>query len=184
VAFPTDTFYGIAADPRSDSAVRRLLRAKGRKEPPPLIAAGLDQVKHVAKLSGLAAQLASHFWPGPLTLVLPTRPGRLCRAVVRSGTIAIRVPRHPVARALAKALGSPLTATSANRTGRPPARSASQVEKNLGAEISLIIDGGFSAASSPSTIVASGRGRIEVVRQGCIAAKQISKFLDGWSDDC
>ena len=177
VAIPTDTFYGIAADPRSDAAVRRLLKAKGRGGPPPLVADGLQQVGQVAVLGCLAAQLASRFWPGPLTLVLPARSGRLSKRAIHRGTVAVRVPKHPIVRRLAKAFGSPLTATSANRTGQAPARSASEVEKGLGGDVSLILDGGRSSARLPSTIVAVRRNVVEILRDGCIPAARIRRFL-------
>src|SRR5215831_14189983 len=120
VAFPTDTLYGLAVDPRSDAAVHRLFELKGRRARAalPLIAASSRQVEALCgQLGSTAARLAATFWPGPLSLVFDA-PGSVSVAVHGgSRTLAIRVPAHTVGRALAEAWGGPITATSANRTG-------------------------------------------------------------------
>jgi len=178
VAFPTDTFYGIAADPCSRAAVRRLFGLKGRKKPPPLIAANLEQVLRVAVLKGIAARLGARFWPGPLTLVLPALPGQLDEGVVRQDTVAIRIPRSRIARALAAALGRPITATSANRSGKPPARSAQEVARFIPTGLDLIVDAGRRRAAHPSTIVRVARSGFEIVREGAVSRRRIQAFVD------
>ena len=117
VAFPTDTLYGLAVDPRSDAALDALFALKGRSadRTVALIAASLAQAEDVAELTGAARRLADRFWPGPLTLVVPARGAAGARWRNRpTGLVGIRVPDHPVARALAEACGHPITATSAN----------------------------------------------------------------------
>ncbi|MEO7271418.1 MAG: L-threonylcarbamoyladenylate synthase, partial [Vicinamibacterales bacterium] len=125
VAFPTDTVYGLAADPRQPGAVDRLYEAKGRDRgiAMPLIAASFEQA-HAAALFGPAEQrLAEAFWPGPLSIIVPATVSIAPALRGPGGTVAIRVPDHAVARALAQALGFPITATSANLSGQPAATS-------------------------------------------------------------
>ena len=130
VAYPTDTFYGLAADPRNVEAVRKLFDAKGRSpdQASPLIAATSAQAEQAVEFTDAARILATHFWPGPLSLVLPARPS-VQRAVLGGGeTAAVRVPDHSIARALAGAAGFCITATSANRSGGPPAQLPNDID--------------------------------------------------------
>ena len=118
VAYPTDTLYGLAVDPRNDAAVGRLFSLKGRDAAAAiaLIAADPSQAERAGRFGPVERRLAAAFWPGPLTIVVPAR----CQAVQRlapRGTVGVRVPAHAVARALAAALGECITATSANRSG-------------------------------------------------------------------
>lgn len=155
VAYPTDTLYGLAADPRLPVAVARLFDIKGRSRDMaiPLIAADVTQVEHVATLTQLGRRLASAFWPGPVSLVLDAQ-SNLSRRVCGGGdTVAVRVPDHPVARGLAAALGYPVTATSANRSGEPPASSAVDILQTIGSGLAMLLDGGDVAGGFPSTII-------------------------------
>ena len=151
VAFPTETFYALGADPRSPEAVAEVFRLKGRPEDRrlPWIAASRAQVEAVCVLPESAATLADRCWPGPVTLVLPLR-------AAGGGGVAVRVSSHPLARALAAALGHPVISTSANPTGAPPLTTAAEVRDAFagrGAGRLRILDGGGTPGGEPSVIV-------------------------------
>ena len=151
VAFPTETYYALGADPRSPEAVAEVFRLKGRPGDRrlPWIAASRAQVEAVCVLSGPAAALADRCWPGPVTLVLPLR-------AARGDTVAVRVSSHPLARALAAALGHPVISTSANPSGAPPLTTAAAVREAFagrGAESLRVLDGGRTPGGEPSVIV-------------------------------
>ncbi|MFH2005954.1 MAG: L-threonylcarbamoyladenylate synthase [bacterium] len=168
VVFPTETFYGLAVDPWNETALSRLLERKQRSpdHPLPLILADRDQLSRlVDRVSPEATALMDRFWPGPLTLVLPARPG-LPGALISERGVGVRVSPHPIARALAAGLGSPLVATSANRRGLPPPLSVTEAHRNLG-PVDLTLNGGPTTGGAPSTVVAfSASGEMEVLRQG------------------
>jgi L-threonylcarbamoyladenylate synthase len=180
VAFPTDTFYGLAVDPRSSTAVNRLFAAKKREQDRaiPVIAADLDQVSHgVGVLTPMGERLAREYWPGPLTLVIPASP-LLCHAIHRgSGTVAVRVPNHPVARALARAAGTAVTSTSANMSGKDSPSTADDVLLALSDAVDVIIDAGATPGGAPSTIVdVTGQDPV-LIRPGAIPWERVLKFL-------
>ena len=178
VAYPTDTFYGLAVDPASDAAVAALFALKGREASAaiPLIAASMPQVEAWCGLSPLARRLADAFWPGPLSLICDAPD--LVVPAVHGGrrTVAIRVPDHPIARALASAWGGPLTATSANRSGAPPARSVSGLS-DLHDDHLLVIDGGDTAGGTPSTIVDARGETPMLIRAGAIEWERVLHSL-------
>ena len=155
-AIPTDTLYGLAANPFDGVAVTRLFTVKDRavEKALPLVAASRAQVEAaLGALSPLAARLANTFWPGPLTLIVPA-PATLAPEVTGgTGTVAVRVPDHVVTRALCDACGSPLTATSANRSGEPATANPSDVALALGALLDVLVDAGLTPGGPPSTIV-------------------------------
>ena len=156
VVFPTDTFYGLAADPRHAGAVERVFQAKGRSSTValPLIAADVEQaVAASTGLSGLTLRLAVAFWPGALTLVVDAAPVILSAVHGGTNTIAIRVPDHPVARQLASANGFPIVSTSANRSGEPAVSDADAAVAAIGDLVDLVLDGGATPGEAPSTIV-------------------------------
>lgn len=157
IAYPTDTFYGLGADPRQAAAVARLFDAKGRAgaQAIPLIAAEVEDVERwFGPLAPRTARLAAAFWPGPLTLVIPLRETILPAELTGGGdSIAVRVPDHAIARAVAAAAGGLITSTSANRSGQPPKQHARDVLAEVGASLALIVDAGPTPASAPSTIV-------------------------------
>ena len=156
VAFPTDTFYGLAIDPRMPGAVEQLLRVKTRSTAAgiPLIASDLAQVESdLGALTLSSGRLARRFWPGPLTLVVDASAALDPRLLAGGETIAVRVPDHAVARALAAALGHPITSTSANRSRVSPPTTAAGVVTALGSELTLVLDAGPSPGGAPSTIV-------------------------------
>ena len=156
VALPTDTLYGLAADPFSPAAVARVFQVKGRaaERALPLIAADTQQVTtQLGPLSASAARLAERFWPGPLTLLVAA-PRELAREVAGgTGRVGVRVPANDVARAICRAAGRPLTATSANRSGEPATADPDRVERTLGDRIDLLIDTGPARGGAASTIV-------------------------------
>jgi L-threonylcarbamoyladenylate synthase len=168
VAYPTDTAYGLAADPSRRSAVARIFAIKGREKgkPLPLIAASIGQAKSFVIFGGLALKMARLHWPGPLTIVAPRR------AVGRA--IAIRGPASAGARGIAKGFGGPITSTSANVSGRPATYSGNAVArmfKNRNAVPDLLLDAGTLPLRPASTIVAVRRGKIVVLRQGLIKVR-------------
>lgn len=178
VAYPTDTLYGLAVDPASEAAVHALFTLKGRDASAaiPLVAASTAQVEAWCGLSPMARRLAAAFWPGPLSLICDAPV--LVVPAVHGGrhTIAIRVPDHPIARALASAWGGPITATSANRSGAPPTRSVSGLSDLHGDDM-LVIDGGETSGGPPSTIV-DARGDVPVlIRAGAIAWERVLHSL-------
>lgn len=180
VAFPTETFYGLAVDPRSALAVRRVFELKRRApdQPLPLIAADVDQVlDHVGTMTPLARRLASRGWPGPLTLIIPAS-SQLCDDVhLSTGKVAVRVPADAVARALARSAGHAITATSANMSGEPPAATPDQVVRSFGTGVDVLIDSGPAPAGLPSTIVDVTGAAPVLVRAGVVPWDRVLEFL-------
>jgi len=170
VAYPTETFYGLGALARDPAALERLARAKGRPEgkPLPLVAADAGMVQEVAELEGLARRLADRFWPGPLTLVLPARPGLPDAITGGSGTVGIRVPGSEVARALCRAAGGPIVSTSANPSGGAPPVDVARLDAGLAARLDGILDAGPAPGGLPSTVVSAAGDRLKLLRDGAI----------------
>ena len=173
VAFPTETVYGLGADGLSSEAVAGIFRAKGRPADNPLIlhVASLEAALELWELDEgeevHARRLAARFWPGPLTMVLPARSGRIPNEV-RAGldTVAVRVPSHPIARKLLAAFGGPVAAPSANRSGRPSPTTAAHVLHTLGGRIAAVLEGGATEVGLESTVVDLRKGRCAILRQG------------------
>ncbi len=157
VAFPTETVYGLGGDARSDLAVARIYEAKGRPQFNPLIVhlPDLEAAQEFAQVDARAEDLAAAFWPGPLTLVLPLREGAGLSDLVTAGlgSVAIRVPAHPVARALLQEFGGPLAAPSANVSGRVSPTRAAHVLAGLSGRVAAVLDGGACAVGVESTIL-------------------------------
>jgi L-threonylcarbamoyladenylate synthase len=181
IAFPTETVYGLAGDPASLIAVQKVFDLKGRSsgEALPLIAADVDAARRVAAVwSEAADRLASTFWPGPLTLVVPVDETEVVGlATAGRGTVGVRVSSHPVARALAAV--SPagvITATSANRSGSPALSSAEAVAAALG-PVDIVLDGGDAPGGPPSTIVDLTADPPRLVRAGPIAFEKVLESL-------
>jgi L-threonylcarbamoyladenylate synthase len=178
VAYPTDTLYGLAVDPRQDGAVERLFALKGRSAriALPLVAADVDQARDAGELGPAELTLAAAFWPGPLSIVVPAR-SLVSRGVLGGGTtVAIRVPAHPAARALAAAAGFCITATSANVSGEPAAVWADEVARMLPG-VDVVLDAGRAAGGPPSTIVAVTQAGPLLVRAGAVAWDRVIKSL-------
>ena len=182
VAVPTETVYGLAARADDEAAVAAIYRAKGRPDFNPLIVhvADLAQAESLAQFDAQARRLAAAFWPGPLTLVLPRRADAPVCAAVCAGlpSVALRVPSHPVMRALLAATALPLAAPSANRSGAVSPTRADHVAASLGDRVELILDGGDCARGIESTIVAVRPGGAwSLLRPGPIAREQIAGVL-------
>ena len=181
VAYPTDTLYGLAVDARNDRAVERLFELKGRDTASAiaLIAADLAMAETVAP-GGLGVherKLASVFWPGPLTIVVPIS-SVVSSTLTPRGTIGVRVPAHLVAQSLAAALGACITATSANLSGRPPAVTADEVAAALGDRVDLLLDAGPAPGGAPSTVVEIVDGRLVLHRAGAIAWDRVLESVE------
>jgi L-threonylcarbamoyladenylate synthase len=181
VAMPTETVYGLAGDATNGLAVAAIYATKGRPRFNPLIVhvADADAAWALAEGSPLARTLAERFWPGPLTLVLPARPGNGIADLATAGldTIAIRVPAHPVARALIATAGRPLAAPSANRSGHVSPTMAAHVADDFGPDL-MVLDGGPCAGGIESTILDLSRGGIRLLRAGGIAAETVAGAVD------
>ena len=179
VAYPTDTFYGLAVDPRNADAVRRLFEAKGRApdQATPLIAATLIQAEEAVEFNDVARRLALRFWPGPLSLVLPARPAIDRGALGGGRTAAIRVPAQPLAQALARGAGFSITATSANLSGQPPPQTAFDIADPLLEHVAVLLDGGITPGGAPSTIVDVSEGIPRLVRAGLTAWERVLESL-------
>jgi L-threonylcarbamoyladenylate synthase len=180
VVYPTETFYGIAADPFSPSAMEKLFAIKGRdpQKPIALIAADMEMAFEVAReVLNVARRLASAFWPGPLTIVLPARAGFPPQLIGPDGGVGIRVSPHPIARVLSEKIGGPITATSANRSGEEPATTLQAARKSLGDTVKVFLEGGILGASAPSTVVACDAQGYRIIRSGAISERQLIAAL-------
>lgn len=179
VAFPTETLYGLAADATDARAVERVFALKGRDRGVaiPVIAADRAQVTAwIGPLDPRAERLAAHFWPGPLTLALPAG-ARLPPALLAGGrTVAVRVSAHPVAAALARALGRPITSTSANRSGAPATPLADEVDAAFGDDLDGIVDAGACPGGPPSTVVDVTGAEPRLVREGAVPWDRVLEF--------
>ncbi len=182
VAFPTESFYGLAADPQLEPAVRGLFQAKGRSPDRPvlLLLPSRGRVSEcAARIPAVARALMDRFWPGPLTLVFEAAPSVNPLLTAGTGTIGLRLSSHPVATALARSWDGPITGTSANRSGRPPACAADEVDAGLGPEVACILDGGATAGGGGSTILDVTVEPPAVLREGQISREALGAFLEG-----
>jgi L-threonylcarbamoyladenylate synthase len=180
VVYPTETFYGLGADPLSPAALERLFALKRREpdKPVALIAADSASAFNLARaIPDIAHRLAVAFWPGPLTLVLPARDGFPPALLGSDGGIGVRVSPHPAARALAAGLGRPITATSANLAGEPPATTITETRVAFGVKVKTYLDGGTLTGGAPSTIVAFDSAGFRVLRAGAITEQAIATAL-------
>ncbi len=172
IAYPTDTFYGLGADPDNAAAVRRLFAIKGRQADRPILLLIKDvaQVQQwAAEISPEAEELMRKHWPGPLTLVFKAKERVLPEVTARTGTIGLRVPGNAVTRQLLAFLGTALTGTSANVSGGPSPKTAEDAGEAAGSAVDLIIDGGMTAGGKPSTVVDVSAGKVIVLREGAIS---------------
>ena len=180
VAFPTETVYGLGADATNAAAIARLYQAKGRPAFNPLIShvSDLAAAEKIAHFDGSAVALARAFWPGPLTLVLPKALPCAVAELATAGleTIAIRVPSHPVARAILHAFGKPVVAPSANLSGHVSPTTAAHVQADLKGKIDLIVDGGAVDVGVESTIVGCFEAPM-LLRPGGVLREEIERVL-------
>ncbi len=181
LGMPTDTFYGLAADPFNLRAVERVYEIKSRMKHKPLslLIENVDQAEEFAKpLPDDFHILARRFWPGPLTMIVPAASHLPLKVTANSGNVALRVPAAEIPLAVVRAAGIPITATSANLSGAAECTTAEQVRDQLKDRISLIVDGGKSPRSVASTIVHfKDDGSWLILREGSIPAKEIAEAL-------
>jgi L-threonylcarbamoyladenylate synthase len=180
VGIPTDTLYGLAADPFNLAAVERVFRAKGRPEAKalPILIASMEQAPILAReLPEAFDRLAKAFWPGALTLIVDASDRIPLKVTGNTGRIALRWPQcAPVCKLIEK-LGGPVTGTSANLSGFPPCSSAAQVLKQLGDRLPLILDAGETGKTLPSTIVDVREEEWHIIREGAISEAEILRAL-------
>lgn len=180
VAYPTETYYGLGADPSSADALRRLLALKQRPADRALLLI-LDSVRRMTGWVGPVPDeldaVAAALWPGAVTVVLPAGPG--VEPPVRSPerTVALRVTADPVARALVATCGHPLTGTSANRAGEPPCRDPDRVLEALGGELDALLDAGPTPGGEPSTLLDLTRSPARILRPGAVSAERIAQVV-------
>ena len=178
VAFPTDTLYGLAVDPRRADAVQGLFALKGRDATAalPLVAASLEQAMLAASFREPERRAAAAFWPGPLSIVAPANSCLTRDALGGQDTVAVRVPAHEIARELARLFGFPITATSANRSGQPAADSADAVAAAR-LDVDVLVDGGRSPGGAPSTIITFDDMHPILLREGAVPWERVIKSL-------
>lgn len=180
VGIPTETVYGLAADATNEEAVARIFEAKGRPQDNPLIVhiAELEEIDPlVTAVPPAARRLAEAFWPGPLTIILPRSsriPAGVCAGL---DTVAIRMPSHPVARAIIKAAGRPLAAPSANLSGSPSPTTAAHVMADMAGRIPAVVDGGQSQVGVESTVIALQGERVRLLRPGGITPAMLQTVV-------
>jgi tRNA threonylcarbamoyl adenosine modification protein (Sua5/YciO/YrdC/YwlC family) len=181
LGMPTDTFYGLAADPFNLRAVERVYEIKSRLKHKPLslLIENVDQAEEFARpLPDDFHLLARRFWPGPLTMIVPAASHLPLKVTANTGNVALRVPAAEIPLAVVRAAKIPITATSANLSGATECTTAEQVQKQLQGRISLIVDGGKSPRTVSSTIVYFKQdGTWQILREGAIAAKDIVEAL-------
>ncbi len=180
VAYPTDTLYGLGAAARNEEAIRRVFAAKGR--PPsqalPLLVSDGVMAASVADIPPLGSQLISAFWPGALTIVFRKMASFFSLALAGGDSVALRQPAHDLVRDIIRALGQPITGTSANRSGSRPPASAAEIAFQMGDMVALVIDGGFRAGGVESTVIdiTSSAGP-RILRQGAVGRDEIEGVL-------
>lgn len=180
VALPTDTFFALGANALDGTAISRLFKAKGRPEtnPVPVLLGDFRDVGSVASdFPDQAKALASNFWPGALTIVLPALAEVPDSVTAGAGTVGVRVPDHEIARKLIQIAGVPVTGTSANLSGQPPCKTADEVANQLSGRITCIVDAPCGVHSAPSTVVSLTGGAIKIIRDGSISERQIREAL-------
>jgi L-threonylcarbamoyladenylate synthase len=180
VAFPTDTFYGLGADPFNLAAVSEIFRIKRRSydRPLPLLVSSLDQAADLATdPPALFFELANKFWPGPLTIVVPASSKIPLKVTGNTGRVALRLPKAPLAVALIEAAGRPLTGTSANLTEHLACANAQDVNAQIGDTVPLILDGGPTGGELASTIVELDGDLCHIRRHGPVTESQLKEYL-------
>jgi len=180
VALPTETFYALAVHPFQEAALERLFALKERPPGKPvlLLVASLEMLADlVAEVSPAAEALIREFWPGPLTIILPAKPGLPALVTGGTGTVGVRQPRQAATCRLIQGLGHPVTGTSANRSGRPPLTRAPEVDREFGEAVPLIVDTGPCPGGLPSTVVDLSSSRPRLLRPGAVDLERLKKVV-------
>jgi len=180
IVYPTETLYGLGADSLNLDAVEKVFQLKGRdpQTPIPVLVADREMLGAlVDEIPALAKKLMAKFWPGPLTLVLPARRDVPRPLLNSSGAVGVRISSQPIATELVRALGHPLTATSANPSGLTPARTVQQAKNYFAGEIEVFIDAGELTSKSGSTVVEIGNNAITIIREGEIGRSELQSAV-------
>jgi len=173
VAFPTETFYGLAAAALDPASVKRIFALKGRPDSKPLLVLvdSVAMAETVAHVAGPARALMDRYWPGALTLVLPARTIVPSDVTAGTGTLGVRISSHPVAHGLVRMLGEPVTAPSANPSGLEPPTTAAAVVAYFAGGLDLVLDGGPTAGGAPSTVLDMTVEPPKIIRQGAVVVR-------------
>ena len=180
IAFPTETFYGLAADARNEAAVKKIFQVKDRGEGKPilLLVAARGWLTGLAQeVNAQAERLMEEFWPGPLTLVFRASPYVSPLLTANTGKIGIRHSPHPVTQALVQAVGRPVTGTSANLSRRPSASTAQEVLHSIGEGLDAILDGGKTAGGPGSTVLDVSGPSPQMIREGMLSLDELKPFI-------
>ena len=182
LGMPTDTFYGLAADPFNLRAVERVyeIKSRSRHKPLSLLIEDVEQAEQLAKpLPEEFHALAKKFWPGPLTIIVKAASKLPLKVTANTGNVALRIPNAKIPLAVVEAAGFPITATSANLSGETECTTAEAVRDQLGVRVPIIVDGGTSPREIASTIVdlTDEEARWKILREGAISAQEISEFF-------
>lgn len=183
VVYPTDTVYGLGCDPRNRRAVKRVFQIKGReKKPLPVLFANLENVRALVEMSPLAENLASRFWPGPLTMVCRLVDHSFDETVaLGSGKLGVRIPNEVCSLKLIESCGGALVGTSANRSGERASRSPSEVFQSLGRGFDVILDGGQTRLGRESSVVDVSEDQPKIIREGYLSAADLLSAFTGIS---
>lgn len=185
IAFPTETFYGLGVDPLNVPAVQRLYDLKGRSSQTSpilvLIRSRRELQALVSEITPAAERLMQACWPGPLTLVFRAAVAVPLVLTAGTGTIGVRLSAYPDVQRVLEIIGGPLTGTSANRTGQPPATTADEVERAFGADVDLIVNGGPTPGGLPTTVVDTTVSPPRLIREGCVSHASLRAVLPSWT---
>lgn len=181
IGIPTDTVYGLSADPFNLSAIEQVFHVKGRPDTRalPILVSSIEQAATLARdLPEGFLRLADKFWPGPLTIVVEATHRLPLKVTGNSGRVALRWPNSPIATALIDASGGPVTGTSANLSGYPTCTNAAQIVEQLGERLQLVLDSGETGATQGSTIVRVDDDHWSIIREGAVTEPEIKKVLE------
>ncbi|HEY0083814.1 MAG TPA: L-threonylcarbamoyladenylate synthase [Pyrinomonadaceae bacterium] len=181
-AFRTDTFYGLGADPFNRAALQKLLALKGREDGKPILLV-IGDASEVARFNARGGKLfdaiSARHWPGALTLVVGARPELPEELTAGTGTIGLRLPADAAVCEFVRACGGALTATSANRAGEPPARTAEEAAHAFPTGLALVVDGGAARSQEPSTVLDVSRGEPRLIREGAVSWRELEETIRG-----
>lgn len=182
LAFRTDTFYGIGADPFNRAALERINELKGRDGKPILVVISDEHAveRFIISRTEIFDRIVARHWPGALTVVVKARPSVPDELTAGSGTIGVRLPDDEAVRTFIRACGGSLTATSANIAGERPARTAEEVARSFPEGLDLIVDGGAARGDKPSTVLDLSGEHARLIREGAVSRSDLQKTLVSW----
>jgi L-threonylcarbamoyladenylate synthase len=177
IAFRTDTFYGLGADPFNRDALHRVNELKGRDGKPLLVVISDEHEaeRFIASRTKLFDAVSARHWPGALTIVVQAKPEVLDELTAGSGTVGLRLPDDEAVRSFIRACGGALTATSANLAGEPPARTAEEAARSFSTGIDLIVDSGVARGGKPSTVLDVSGAHVLLIREGAILLYELQE---------